>query len=270
MCQAQVDGGRRCAAHARPAFQSAVHAVNTARSRQSQTNAQVAGLDAVAQFAATPSGKTEVAAMLDHAHASGDTTLVAFLGLGQDKAVAINTRYAAVEAQVAAAQAALHPAIKSSTLTVVSDEQAWDPGTPTLTAGEHWSIADGGTRWQEGGCGAFAIGMAQRWPHLKIACEMYDDHGADSVAHAWAYDPATNKRFHIFGAEDWKPTTRPDYDPDSHKVLLDQSPEDVQTLFRGFNCSEDAVMDATDVACEMFDPEYTPDDEYDRQHLYFW
>lgn len=155
-----------------------------------------------------------------------------------------------------------------------SEEEAgagWNYGTPSAEVGEHWSIAQGGDRWHAGGCGAFAIALTERWPHLKIAAEMYHDHGAESVAHAWAYDPATNTRFHIFGAEAWAPTTRPDYDPDSHRVLLDQSAEDVRRLFRGFNTSEDTVYDAMEVVCEQFDPDYVPDPEAgDRNHLYFW
>ena len=152
-----------------------------------------------------------------------------------------------------------------------SAEDDWDYGTPNTAVGEHWSIAQGGDRWHAGGCGAFAIALTERWPHLKIAAEMYHDHGAESVAHAWAYDPATNTRFHIFGAETWEPTARPDYDPDSHRVLLDQSADDVRRLFRGFNTGEDAVFDAMEVVCEQFDPAYEPDpDSGDRNHLYFW
>lgn len=152
-----------------------------------------------------------------------------------------------------------------------TEDPPWDAGAPATTVGEHWSVAEGGDRWHAGGCGAFAIAMTERWPHLKIAAEMYHDHGSESVAHAWAYDPATNTRFHIFGSEPWTPTEDPDYDPDSHRVLLDQSAADVRALFGGRNTSEDTVFDAMEVACEMFDPDYQPDpDAGDRRHLYFW
>lgn len=234
-----------------------------ATDRRRQADAMVLGAGEVAFHAATPQGAVEVDVLKAQAQRAGDTMMVAFMDMAQNMATGVHASHAAREAEIAARQSA-QPVAESA------EVSGWDPGTPSTEVGEHWSIAEGGTRWHEGGCGAFAIAMTERWPHLKIACEMYHDCGAESVAHAWAYDPATNTRFHIFGAEKWEPTTRPDYDPDSHRALLDQSPDDVRRLFRGFNTGEDHVFDAMDVACEMFDPDYEADAEFDRNHLYFW
>lgn len=275
MCQSLTEGGRRCAAHTRPKFQSAIEEVQSCGSRRAQQDAMVRRVDDVMWHAVTPTGAIEVAAVRDYAERSGDHTLAGFLGMGERMAVGAKQALAesAAESAEAEAAAAAREAVPSSAA-VPLPEDAWDPGQPALDVGEHWSIAEGGTRWHEGGCGAFAIAMTERWPHLQIACEMYDDHGAESVAHAWAYDPATNRRFHIFGAEKWQPTSQPDYDRGSHRVLLGQSAEDVRRLFRGHNCGEDSVYDALEVACEMFDPGYVPpdgDDEFaNRNHLYFW
>lgn len=264
MCQSVSEGGRRCAAHTRRGYEVAVDAVSTARGPRAIAATQVAVMDAAAAHASTPTGAREIAQRRAEAEADGDVVLADFLASAQNVARAMDEARASVEAQIAA----LREANAATTLTL--DPDAWDPGTPSVEVGEHWSIAEGGDRWHAGGCGAFAMAMVERWPHLKIACEMYNDHGAESVAHAWAYDPTTGHRFHIFGAEKWEPTTRPDYDPDSHRVLLDQSPGDVRRLFRGFNTSEDHVFDALEVACEMFDPAYEPpEDDYDRNHLYF-
>lgn len=261
MCQSQAEGGKRCAAHTRPGFEAALTTVGSARGGVALIEAQVSSMDAVAAHAATPTGAAEVADRRAAAERDGDEVTADFLRSCENVASTMREAQEAVARELAA-----HP----SPATIEPTFEDWDPGTPSLDVGEHWSIAEGGTRWHEGGCGAFAIAMTERWPHLKIAAEMYHDHGAESVAHAWAYDPNTNHRFHIFGAEPWTPTTRPDYDPESHRVLLDQSPEDVRRLFRGFNTSEDSVYDAMEVACELFDPDYeAPDNEYDRNHLYY-
>lgn len=269
MCQSVAEGGRRCAAHTRPGFETALASVTSAHGLSAVVTAQVEAMDAAAAHAATPAGAREVADRIVALTAQGDEVTADFLRSAQHVAQTMEDARQTVSAQVAAYG---HDAgAFSAAATAYVDPEVWDPGTPNTDVGEHWSIAEGGTRWHEGGCGAFAIAMTERWPHLKIACELYDDHGAESVAHAWAYDPSTNKRFHIFGAEDWTPTTSPDYDPDSHRVVLDQSPDDVRRLFRGFNTSEDQVYDAMDVAVELFDPNYQPDesDDYDRNHLYF-
>jgi hypothetical protein len=259
MCQSQAEGGKRCAAHTRPGFESALTTVSAARGGLALIEAQVSSVDAVAAHAATPTGATEVAQRREQAERDGDEVTADFLRSCENVASTLREAQEAVARELAAHSPASEPVVPE-----------WDPGTPSVDVGEHWSIAEGGDRWHAGGCGAFAIAMTERWPHLKIAAEMYHDHGAESVAHAWAYDPTTNTRFHIFGAEKWEPTTRPDYDPESHRVLLDQTPEDVRRLFRGFNTSEDAVYDGLEVACEMFDPDYVADDEFDRNHLYFW
>lgn len=264
MCKSETEGGRRCAAHTRGPFESALNEVNSAPTRRAHAHAQALRMGDVAAHVATPKGAVEAATLIEQAKASGNTLLVEYLASCTTIAEDLNATYASREADIAAATSGAWATIPES------DEVAdWDPGTPSVDVGAHWSIAEGGDRWHAGGCGAFAIAMTERWPHLKIAAEMYHDHGAESVAHAWAYDPATNTRFHIFGAEQWEPTIRPDYDPESHRVLLDQSPDDVRRLFRGFNTSEDAVYDALEVACEQFDPDYVADDEYDRNHLYF-
>lgn len=201
--------------------------------------------------------------------AEGHHRVVAALRAGQPIRFRVDTTHDGGElARTLIEQGFAEPVIASP---VAPDTGGWDYGTPNTEVAQHWSIAEGGDRWHAGGCGAFAIALTERWPHLKIAAEMYHDHGAESVAHAWAYDPATNTRFHIFGAEQWEPTTRPDYDPDSHRVLLDQNADDVRRLFRGFNTSEDTVFDAMEVVCEQFDPHYEPDpDAGDRNYLYFW
>lgn len=263
MCQSAADGGRRCAAHTRPGFEAALVLVTGAHGLGAVMQAQVLQMDAVVAHAGTAKGAAEVADRRDRAEHDGDVLLADFLASAQNVASTMDEVRRSVAAQVATCSPA----------PVAPDEgvAVWDAGTPNLDVGEHWSLAEGGTRWHEGGCGAFAIAMVERWPHLQIACEMYHDRSAESVAHAWAYDPATNTRFHIFGAQGWAPTTRPDYDPESSRVLLGQTPEDVRRLFRGFKCSEDEVYDAMNVAVEMFDPGYEPDDdEFDRNHLYFW
>lgn len=257
MCKAITDGGQRCAAHTRPAYEAA--APNTPVWDR-----------AAADYASTPTG----AAVL-----TSDWQAAQRLSALHPTLVNIAAEMALRQALTRGDQIREANQCTAATLTqsvadepVVDDEAGeWDYGTPDTTVGEHWSIAEGGDRWHAGGCGAFAIALTERWPHLKIAAEMYHDHGAESVTHAWAYDPATSTRFHIFGAETWEPTVRPDYDPDSHRVLLDQSAEDVRRLFRGFNTSEDAVYDALEVVCEQFDPAYAEDpDAGDRNHLYFW
>lgn len=284
MCQSQAEGGKRCAAYTRPRFKDALDSVATAQGGKAIIEAQVVAIDAVAAHAATSAGAAEVAAHRKQAEREGDTVTADFLRSCENVAATMREVHQAVSREIAArpspaavttpTQASTQPSTQpalpvTQPASTSTEEPAWDPGTPSTDVGEHWSIAEGGTRWHEGGCGAFAIAMTERWPHLKIAAEMYDDHGAESVAHAWAYDPATNTRFHIFGAETWQPTTRPDYDPDSHRVLLEQSPDDIRRLFRGFNTGEDAVFDGMEVACEMFDPDYVADDEYERSHLYF-
>lgn len=267
MCKSEAEGGRRCAAHTRGPFEAALNEVNSAPTRLAHAHASALRMGEVAAHIATPTGAVETLTLIERATISGNTLLAEYLTSCTSVAEDLNTSYAQREADIAAATQVAAVASMVAESPEVAD---WDPGTPSVDVGEHWSIAEGGDRWHAGGCGAFAIAMTERWPHLTIAAEMYHDHGAESVAHAWAYDPATNTRFHIFGAEPWTPTNRPDYDPESHRVLLDQSPDDVRRLFRGFNTSEDSVYDAMEVACEMFDPDYVaPDDEYDRNHLYF-
>lgn len=102
MCQSLAQGGRRCASHTRPKFHAAVDAVNTAKTRRAQTEAQVHGLDAVAFHAATPTGKVEVAALLAHAERTGDQTLAGFFRIGQQMAVGVNQAYAEMAADMAA------------------------------------------------------------------------------------------------------------------------------------------------------------------------
>lgn len=65
MCQSQTEGGRRCAAHTRPAY---VHALTEMPLTlpEADLSARVdAGLDAVIDHATTPSGATEVAQMVN-------------------------------------------------------------------------------------------------------------------------------------------------------------------------------------------------------------
>ena len=103
--------------------------------------------------------------------------------------------------------------------------------------------------WTSGGCGAFAVAMVQRWPHLKIAVEVYRDGDDQFVSHCWAYD-GTHK-FDIFGAETWKPSeVSMGYRTD--RVILDQNAEQVDDLFStGANLG--SVWEAADVIEEMFE-----------------
>jgi hypothetical protein len=264
MCKPKADGGRRCAAHTRPAFLSTLTALRAAHGPMKQAEAVVAGMAAATEHALTPKGNREMQALLQESQAAGQA-LVEGVAAG---ALRMATQAQEMRAEIAA-QTAARQAAPAATPVTAADPEAWDYGTPKADVEPHWSIAEGGDRWHAGGCGAFAIAAVERWPHLQIACEMYYDHGKETVAHAWAYDPATSTRFHIYGAESWTPTDRPDYDRDSHRVLLNQTAEDVRRHFRGHNCSEDTVMDAMDVVCEMFDPNFVADDEFDRTHLYF-
>lgn len=102
--------------------------------------------------------------------------------------------------------------------------------------------------WTSGGCGAFAAAMVDRWPHLKIAVDIYMSSGEELVSHCWAYD-GTHK-YDIFGSEEWEPTEHA-FGYDSLRVVLDQSAEQVDALF-STDANLDAMWEALDVIEVMF------------------
>lgn len=62
MCQSQAEGGRRCAAHTRPAYRKALDEVLSAYSLAGVRRAREVGRAAVMAHAMTPTGRAEVEA----------------------------------------------------------------------------------------------------------------------------------------------------------------------------------------------------------------
>lgn len=60
MCESLADGGRRCAAHTRPAYEAAMARLGGATDPTEQAEARATGTGEVAAFASTRSGRPEV------------------------------------------------------------------------------------------------------------------------------------------------------------------------------------------------------------------
>lgn len=100
MCQSVAEGGRRCASWTRPRFQAALDVLASSSTPRARLDAQVFGINAVAQHAATPSGATEVDDLIAQFEASDDR-MASFLRSAKTRAAKINEDYAAREADVA-------------------------------------------------------------------------------------------------------------------------------------------------------------------------
>jgi hypothetical protein len=119
MCDSLAEGGRRCAAHTRPPFQTALNRVYNA-SENDKGEARAAGVVAVSAHASTRTGAQEVDALIEHAvndrrhdHAAWLTTC---RRLGDSQREAAEEIRRAIQSQ--RSQASLGPVLPGDVLNV--------------------------------------------------------------------------------------------------------------------------------------------------------
>lgn len=103
MCESLAEGGRRCAAHTRPAFDEAIAAIVAAPDDAARNEARAQGIGAVAAHASTRTGATEVAALREAAEQGNAPQVAAWLAtcerLGASQRDAANAVRRAIQAQ---------------------------------------------------------------------------------------------------------------------------------------------------------------------------
>lgn len=103
MCKPAREGGRRCAAHTRPKYKSAIADVKAASGTESSTDAQVEAMADIARHVSTRAGEKEVMAARKDALEAGDVTtafyLTSCLNIGREMRVAFQH----IEKDIAAA-----------------------------------------------------------------------------------------------------------------------------------------------------------------------
>jgi hypothetical protein len=79
MCEPKSEGGRRCAAHTRPDFQTAIARVTSAKTAQQLDTALFNGYLDIARHASTPTGERETKALRAEALNQGDDDMASYL-----------------------------------------------------------------------------------------------------------------------------------------------------------------------------------------------
>lgn len=102
MCKPMAAGGRRCAAHTRPAFEAAVETIRSTTVEQDCFETHLAAVGAVAAHASTPSGMKEVTSLAVRAESDGHDDLASVLRDGERRGAAIAQAAAEAEHEVGA------------------------------------------------------------------------------------------------------------------------------------------------------------------------